>query len=61
MALNMMNEGRTGFNAFHKGTKDTGREIDFVALRQALAQGAPWTAELIESLMPRKKIGRAHV
>ena len=55
MALNMMNEGRTGFNAFHKGTKDTGREIDFVALRQALAQGAPWTAELIESLMPRKK------
>ncbi len=30
-----------------------GREIDFVALRQALAKGAPWTEELVESLMPK--------
>jgi 6-oxo-cyclohex-1-ene-carbonyl-CoA hydrolase len=55
MALNMMNEGRAGFRAFNEGTRETGREIDFVALRQALAQGAPWTPELIESLMPGKK------
>ncbi len=52
LALNMMNEARTGFRAFNEGTKETGREIDFVKLRQALAVGTPWTAELIESLMP---------
>ena len=27
----------------------------FVALRQALARGAPWTPELTESLMPRAR------
>ncbi|HCX87334.1 MAG TPA: 6-oxocyclohex-1-ene-1-carbonyl-CoA hydratase, partial [Gammaproteobacteria bacterium] len=43
---------RTGFRAFNEGTRETGREIDFVALRQALAKGTPWTVELIESLMP---------
>lgn len=53
LALNMMNEARTGFRAFNEGNKETGREIDFVALRQALAKGAPWTPELIESLMPK--------
>jgi 6-oxo-cyclohex-1-ene-carbonyl-CoA hydrolase len=55
MALNMMTEARAGFRAFNRGTKETGREVDFVALRQALAKGAPWTPELTESLMPRKK------
>ena len=52
LALNMMNEARTGFRAFNEGNKETGREIDFVKLRQGLAKGAPWTEELIESLMP---------
>ena len=52
LALNMMNEARAGFRAFNEGTKETGREIDFVALRQGLAKGIPWTEELIESLMP---------
>ncbi len=52
LALNMMNEGRTGFRAFNEGTRETGREIDFVKLRQALAADTPWTPELIESLMP---------
>ncbi len=52
LALNMMNEARTGFRAFNEGNREVGREIDFVALRQALAQGVPWTPELIESLMP---------
>lgn len=55
LALNMMTEARAGFRAFNRGTKETGREVDFVALRQALAKGAPWTPELNESLMPRKK------
>ncbi len=52
LALNMMNEARTGFRAFNEGTRESGREIDFVKLRQALAVGTPWTPELIESLMP---------
>jgi 6-oxocyclohex-1-ene-carbonyl-CoA hydrolase len=55
LALNMMNEARTGFRAFNEGNKETGREIDFVKLRQGLAKGAPWTEELIESLMPGAK------
>lgn len=55
LALNMMNEARTGFRAFNEGNKETGREIDFVALRQALAKGTPWTPELIENLMPGAK------
>ncbi len=53
LGLNMMTEARTGFRAFNEGPKDE-REIDFVALRQALAKGAPWTDELIESLIPKK-------
>ena len=55
LALNMMNEARTGFRAFNEGNKDTGREIEFTDLRQALAVGTPWTPELIESLMPGAK------
>ncbi|MBT4518626.1 MAG: 6-oxocyclohex-1-ene-1-carbonyl-CoA hydratase [Halieaceae bacterium] len=52
LALNMMNEARTGFRAFNEGNREIGREIDFVALRQALARGIEWTPELIESLQP---------
>jgi 6-oxo-cyclohex-1-ene-carbonyl-CoA hydrolase len=54
LGLNMMTEARTGFRAFNEGPKDE-REIDFVALRQALAKGTPWTAELIDSLVPQAK------
>ena len=57
LALNMMNEARAGFRAFNEGTRDTGREIDFIALRLALAKGTPWTPELIDSLMPTNKRG----
>jgi len=53
LALNMMNEARAGFRAFNEGTKETGREIDFVKLRQGLARGIPWSEELVESLMPK--------
>ncbi len=53
LALNMMNEARTGFRAFNEGTKETGREIDFVKLRQGLAVGTPWTEQLVDSLMPQ--------
>ena len=51
LALNIMAEGKTGFRAFNEGTRDD-READFVALRQALARGTPWTPELVESLLP---------
>jgi 6-oxo-cyclohex-1-ene-carbonyl-CoA hydrolase len=53
LSLNMMTEARAGFRAFNEGTRETGREIDFIGLRQALAQGAPWTDDLTESVMPR--------
>ncbi|MBF0355345.1 MAG: 6-oxocyclohex-1-ene-1-carbonyl-CoA hydratase [Alphaproteobacteria bacterium] len=52
LGLNMMTEANTGFRAFNEGPKDN-REIDFVALRQALAAGTPWTPNLIDSLMPK--------
>lgn len=55
LALNMMTEARAGFRAFNEGTRETGREIDFVALRQGLARGVPWTDGLTESLMPQNQ------
>ncbi len=55
LALNMMTEARAGFRAFNEGSRETGREIDFIELRQALAKGTPWTRDLTESLMPGNK------
>jgi 6-oxo-cyclohex-1-ene-carbonyl-CoA hydrolase len=52
LGLNMMTEACTGFRAFNDGNREIGREIDFVALRQALARGIEWTPELIDSLQP---------
>jgi 6-oxo-cyclohex-1-ene-carbonyl-CoA hydrolase len=57
LGLNMMTEARAGFRAFNEGTKETGREIDFVALRQALADGEPWTEDLRVSISPMAKKG----
>ncbi len=57
LGLNMMTEARTGFRAFNEGTKED-READFLALRRALAEGAPWTAELVESLLPAARASR---
>jgi 6-oxo-cyclohex-1-ene-carbonyl-CoA hydrolase len=53
LALNMMTEARAGFRAFNEGTRETGREVDFVALRRALAANAPWSDELTQSIQPR--------
>jgi 6-oxo-cyclohex-1-ene-carbonyl-CoA hydrolase len=55
LALNMMTEANAGFRAFNEGTRETGREIDFVELRQAMALGTPWSSALIESLLPKAK------
>jgi 6-oxo-cyclohex-1-ene-carbonyl-CoA hydrolase len=52
LGLNMLAEARAGFRAFNEGTRETGREIDFVALRRALAANEKWSDELTESLMP---------
>ncbi|MGO8865857.1 MAG: 6-oxocyclohex-1-ene-1-carbonyl-CoA hydratase [Alphaproteobacteria bacterium] len=56
LALNMLAEARTGFRAFNEGPKEK-REIDFVALRQSLAKGTPWSEELMESLIPKGGAG----
>jgi 6-oxocyclohex-1-ene-carbonyl-CoA hydrolase len=53
LALNMMTEARAGFRAFNEGTRETGREVDFVALRRALAANAPWSDELTQTIQPR--------
>jgi 6-oxocyclohex-1-ene-carbonyl-CoA hydrolase len=52
LALNMMTEARAGFRAFNEGTKETGREVDFIALRRALAANEKWDDELTDSIMP---------
>ncbi len=51
LALNMMTEARAGFRAFNEGTKES-REVDFLKLRKALAQGRPWTDALTEEILP---------
>jgi 6-oxo-cyclohex-1-ene-carbonyl-CoA hydrolase len=56
LALNMMTEARAGFRAFNEGTRETGREVDFVALRHALAANTPWSDELTQTIQPQ---GRA--
>jgi 6-oxo-cyclohex-1-ene-carbonyl-CoA hydrolase len=50
----MMTEGRAGFRAFNEGPKDD-REVDFIALRQALARGEGWSDELTERIQPGRK------
>jgi 6-oxo-cyclohex-1-ene-carbonyl-CoA hydrolase len=52
LALNMVTEARAGFRAFNQGTRETGREVDFIALRRALAANTPWSDELTEQIQP---------
>jgi len=58
LALNMMTEGRTGFRAFHEGSK-TCREPDFLLLRRRLAEGASWSEALIEEALEKAHGKRA--
>lgn len=55
LGQNMMTEAKAGFRAFNEGTKETGREVDFIKLRQRLAEGHPWTDELIREISPQYK------
>jgi 6-oxo-cyclohex-1-ene-carbonyl-CoA hydrolase len=52
LALNMMTEGRAGFRAFNEGRKGA-REVDFIRLRQLLAEGRPWDDALIREISPQ--------
>lgn len=52
LALNMMTEGKAGFRAFNEGPKGN-REVDFIKLRQMLAQGHPWDDELLDAILPK--------
>jgi 6-oxo-cyclohex-1-ene-carbonyl-CoA hydrolase len=54
LALNMMTEARAGFTAFNEGPKDD-REVDFVALRQALARNESWVGTLHDRIQPGAK------
>jgi 6-oxo-cyclohex-1-ene-carbonyl-CoA hydrolase len=54
LAVNMVTEANAGFRAFNEGTK-ADREIDFIALRRAIAAGEQWTPELVESLLPANR------
>lgn len=51
LSLNMMTEANAGFRAFHLGDKKN-REVNFVRLRQRLADGARWSEELVEEIAP---------
>jgi 6-oxo-cyclohex-1-ene-carbonyl-CoA hydrolase len=51
LSLNMMTEANAGFRAFHYGDR-TNREVDFILLRQRLAQGARWSEELVGEIAP---------
>jgi 6-oxo-cyclohex-1-ene-carbonyl-CoA hydrolase len=55
LALNMMTEARAGFRAFNEGPKGQ-REVDFVRLRQLLAEGHPWNDELLREISPQYRI-----
>jgi len=52
LALNMMTEAKAGFRAFNDGPRGN-REVDFIKLRQLLAQGHPWNDELFAAIAPR--------
>ena len=54
LALNMMTEARAGFTAFNEGTKED-REVDFVALRQALARNESWVGPLHDRIQPKAR------
>lgn len=52
LALNMMTEAKAGFRAFNDGPKEN-REVDFIKLRQLLANGYEWNEELHRTISPQ--------
>ncbi|VAW07768.1 6-oxocyclohex-1-ene-1-carbonyl-CoA hydratase [hydrothermal vent metagenome] len=53
LSLNMMTEAKAGFQAFHRGSREVGREVDYIELRRRLAAGETWGDELIEAISPQ--------
>jgi 6-oxo-cyclohex-1-ene-carbonyl-CoA hydrolase len=51
LSLNMTTEAAAGFPAFHHGARGE-REIDFVALRRAVAEGRRFDPELAREVLP---------
>ena len=60
LALNMMTEAKAGFRAFNEGPRGQ-REVDFIKLRQLLAQGHPWDDELVRAISPQYRVECAPV
>ena len=56
LGLNMMTEARAGFRAFNEGPRGN-REVDFIRLRQRLAEGAPWDDALLREISPQFRDG----
>ncbi len=52
LALNMMTEAKAGFRAFNDGPRGN-REVDFVKLRQMLAEGHEWNEEVHQAISPQ--------
>jgi len=53
LALNMMTEAKAGFRAFNEGSKGD-REVDFILLRQRLAEGESWDDEMFRAISPSR-------
>ncbi len=53
LSLNMMTEAKAGFQAFHRGDREVGREVDFVDLRLRLAGGETWGDDLTAAISPQ--------
>ena len=57
LSLNMMTEAKAGFQAFHRGDRERGREVDYIDLRRRMAQGETWDDALIAAVSPQHKNG----
>jgi 6-oxo-cyclohex-1-ene-carbonyl-CoA hydrolase len=55
LSLNMMTEARAGFQAFHRGSREVGREVDFIDLRRRLAAGETWDDDLLRAVSPQHR------
>jgi 6-oxo-cyclohex-1-ene-carbonyl-CoA hydrolase len=55
LALNMMTEARAGFRAFHEGSRELGREVDFIELRKRLSRGEAWSEDLRKAISPQHR------
>lgn len=58
LALNMMTEAKAGFKAFNDGPKEN-REVDFIKLRQLLAEGKEWNEEMHQIISPQYNTTKA--